>query len=116
MDRRSLMMMMTGAAALGATLPVPLAGASPLRPAPPMEPPPDAAAGVSYLFQDEFDGPAGSGPDPSKWLVQNWDDGVNPPLAGHYRADRRDGFIAGNSHAALGARREDEQHTRGRVH
>lgn len=32
MDRRSLMMMMTGAAALGAALPVPLAGASPLRP------------------------------------------------------------------------------------
>jgi hypothetical protein len=22
---------------------------------------------VTYLFQDEFDGPAGSGPDPSKW-------------------------------------------------
>lgn len=115
MDRRSLMMMMTGAAALGAALPVPLAGASPLRPAPPMEPPADAAAGRRYLFQDEFDGPAGSGPDPSKWLVQNWDDAVNPPLAGHYRDDRRNVFIDGNSNLVLCATKEGDQYFSGKV-
>ena len=61
MDRRR-MMMVTGFGALAALIPTPKAGASPLWPAPAA---PVAAAGA-YLFHDEFDGPAGSAPDPSE--------------------------------------------------
>jgi len=36
-----------------------------VTPPPPATPP---ATGVVYLFQDEFDGAAGTGPDPTKWV------------------------------------------------
>jgi hypothetical protein len=112
MDRRTLMMM-TGVAALGAALPGPLANAAPLRPSPPMEPP--NAAVINYLFQDEFGGPPGTGPDPSKWFVQNFDDVVDPPLAGHYRDDRRNVFIDGNSNLVLCATQEGGDYFSGKV-
>ena len=51
--------------AAAAAIPVPEARA---YPSPPDAP---AAAGGPYIFQDEFDGPAGSGPDPGKWTVQS---------------------------------------------
>ena len=60
-DRRS-MMLMTGVGVVAAALPVPQAGASPSRPAAP-------SGQVAYIFQDEFDGPAGSAPDGAKWHV-----------------------------------------------
>jgi beta-glucanase (GH16 family) len=115
MDRRS-MMMMTGVAAMAAAMPSPLANASPsiLGPLPAQPPPPDAASG-GYLFQDEFDGPAGSAPDRGKWLVQNWDDPVVPPLVGHYRDDRRNVFVDGNSNLVLAATKEGDQYFSGRV-
>ncbi|HEX2212030.1 MAG TPA: 1,3-beta-glucanase, partial [Mycobacterium sp.] len=115
MDRRSLMMM-TGAAAVGAAaLPTALANASPVRPSPPAQPPPDTASTGAYLFVDEFDGPAGSAPDPAKWIIQNWDDPVTPPLAGHYRDDRRNVFVDGNSNLVLCATHEGDQYFSGRV-
>ena len=66
---------MTGIGALAAAIPVPEAGAYPSRrdvPAgrvPPPAAPPGGAAQRTYLFHDEFDGPAGSAPDPAKWTV-----------------------------------------------
>jgi Glycosyl hydrolases family 16 len=70
--------------------------------------PPDApaAAGGPYIFQDEFDGPAGSGPDPGKWTVQTWQDDVFPPVEGIYRNDRRNVFVDGNSNLVLCATQE----------
>ena len=64
--------------------------------------PPDAAT-PNYIFQDEFDGPAGSGPDPSKWLVVDWDTPVTPPIEGHYTS--RNVFTDGNSNLVTPARR-----------
>ncbi|MGH3635150.1 MAG: 1,3-beta-glucanase, partial [Mycobacterium sp.] len=67
MNRRS-MMLMTGIGVLAAAIPVPEARAYPSPPDAPAGPvPPPAAPGNSaqgtYLFHDEFDGPAGSAPD-----------------------------------------------------
>ena len=61
---------------------------------------PEAHAGP-YIFQDEFDGPAGSPPDPAKWTIQTWQDDVFPPVAGIYRDDRRNVFQDGNSNLVL---------------
>ena len=121
MDRRS-MMLMTGIAAVAAAIPLPEARAFPSRPdAPPAdrvplptEPPPDAAAGA-YIFQDEFDGPLGAGPDPAKWTVQSWQDDVCPPVVGQYRDDRRNVFLDGNSNLVLLATQESGQYFSGKL-
>jgi hypothetical protein len=76
--------------------------------------PPDAAA-RPYIFQDEFDGPAGSGPDPAKWIVWNWDVDVFPPLVGHYRDDRQNVFVDGNSNLVIRATREGDQYFSGKL-
>jgi hypothetical protein len=114
MDRRS-MMMMTGLAALAAAVPVGTANASPVGRIPAPAQPPDSAATGGYLFVDEFDGPAGSAPDPGKWFIQNFDDDVNPPMAGHYRDDRRNVFVDGNSNLVLCATQEGSEYFSGKV-
>jgi hypothetical protein len=106
------MMMMTGIGVLAAAIPVPEARAYPSVPAPTAPP---VAAPVTYLFQDEFDGPAGSGPDPGKWLVINWDEPVTPPIPGHYRDDRRNVFVDGNSNLVLRATQEGTEFFSGKV-
>lgn len=103
------MMMLTGIAALGMALPATKAAAQP----PP--PRPDVSTPTSYLFADEFDGPPGSGPDPSKWIVQSWSDDVTPPLDGIWRDDRRNVFVDGNSNLVLRATREGDQYFSGKV-
>src|SRR3954447_23244906 len=67
MNRRNAMLM-AGIGALAATMPIATAGASPAGRDLPVDrvPLPTAPPG-GYLFQDEFDGKAGSAPDPSKW-------------------------------------------------
>jgi hypothetical protein len=100
MDRRN-MMMMAGLGFLAATIPVSQAQASPLDRVPRPEQPPTGDPGGGYIFQDEFDGPAGSAPDRSKWVVQTWQDEVYPPVEGIYRDDRRNVFIDGNSNLVL---------------
>src|SRR5579863_1154118 len=92
MDRRS-MMMMAGMGMLAAAIKLPED--------------PEAHAGP-YIFQDEFDGPAGSPPDPSKWTIQTWQDDVFPPVAGIYRDDRRNVFQDGNSNLVLRATQEGD--------
>ncbi|EUA53582.1 glycosyl hydrolases family protein 16 [Mycobacterium intracellulare 1956] len=60
-----------------------------------------AAGGGPYIFADEFDGPAGSPPDPGKWTIQTWQDDVFPPVEGIYRDDRQNVFQDGNSNLVL---------------
>ena len=91
------MMLMSGLGMLGAAMRLPEAWATPSAP----EAPPSAGPGGPYIFHDEFDGPAGSAPDPGKWTMQTWQDDVFPPVAGIYRDDRRNVFLDGNSNLVL---------------
>jgi Glycosyl hydrolases family 16 len=102
MDRRSMLLTTgLGMLAAAAAIPVPEARAYPSPPAAPAGSP----AGP-YIFQDEFNGPAGSAPDPAKWTVQTWQDDVYPPVEGIYRDDRRNVFLDGNSNLVLCATQE----------
>jgi hypothetical protein len=104
------MMLMAGMGLLAAAVPLPQAGAVPS----PREAPADAAPGA-YIFQDEFDGPMGAGPDPAKWTVQTWQDDVYPPVQGLYRDDRRNVFLDGNSNLVLLATNEFGQYYGGKL-
>ncbi len=84
------------AAAAAASVRLPAAEAHPAPPSAPAQ-----AAGGPYIFQDEFDGPAGSGPDPAKWTVQTWQDDVFPPVDGIYRDDRQNVYLDGKSNLVL---------------
>ena len=106
MDRRS-MLMMTGMGALAAAIRVPEAQAHPSPPAAP------GSAPGNYNFQDEFDGPAGQGPDPGKWTIQTWQDDVFPPVDGIYRAQNV--FLDGNSNLVLQATHEGDQYFSGKL-
>jgi hypothetical protein len=97
MDRRS-MLLTTGLGMLAAAASMPLPEAA-AHPSPPDAPP--SAGGGPYIFADEFDGPAGSAPDPGKWTVQTWQDDVYPPVAGIYRDDRQNVFQDGHSNLVL---------------
>ncbi|MDT5071415.1 MAG: hypothetical protein QOH82_735, partial [Mycobacterium sp.] len=60
---------MSGLGLRAAAMPLPVASALPSGShTPPLVPPPETAT-PSFLFHDEFDGPAGSAPDPSKWTI-----------------------------------------------
>jgi len=109
MDRRS-MLMMSGMGMLAAAVGVPEAQAHPSSPAAPA-----AGPGGPYLFQDEFDGPANSAPDPGKWTVQSWQDDVFPPVEGIYRDDRRNVFQDGNSNLVIMATRDFDRYYSGKV-
>ena len=67
MNRRHAISL-AGIAALAATMPIPPATAAPRSPRdrPSL---PTAPAGGNYIFVDDFDGPAGSAPDPGKWEI-----------------------------------------------
>ena len=99
--------MLAAAAAVG----VPEADAKPNHAAPPAAP----AAGASgpYIFQDEFDGPAGQGPDLAKWTPQTWQDDVYPPVDGIYRSQNV--FLDGNSNLVLQANQENGQYYSGKL-
>jgi len=107
---------MSGIGLLAAAIPLPTAGASPSRPAGPAPAaPPPSSEPPAYIFQDEFDGPAGAGPDPAKWIVWNWDVDVFPPLVGHYRDNRQNVFLDGNSNLVIRATREGDQYFSGKL-
>src|ERR1700757_3244633 len=113
MDRRSMLLTTgMGMLAAAAAIRVPEAQADPKHPAPP--PAPSAGGAGPYIFQDEFDGPAGSGPDPGKWTVQTWQDDVFPPVEGIYRDDRRNVFQDGHSNSVLSATREGDTYYSGK--
>ncbi len=94
------MMLMSGLGLLAAAIPLP-----------------SAQAEAPYLFQDDFDGPAGgSAPNPANWSIQNWQDDVWPPVESQYRDDRRNVFfLDGNSNLVLLATHEDDQFFSGKV-
>lgn len=93
------MMLTTGLGMLAAvaSLPIPEAAARPSAP----KAPPSAGPSGPYIFSDEFDGPAGSPPDPAKWTIQTWQDDVFPPVDGIYRDDRQNVFQDGHSNLVL---------------
>ncbi|HWF68778.1 MAG TPA: 1,3-beta-glucanase, partial [Mycobacterium sp.] len=103
MNRRN-MLLTTGMGMLAAAAAVrgPEAHANPTHAAPPAAP--SAGPAGPYIFQDEFDGPAGQGPDLSKWTIQTWQDDVFPPVAGIYRSQNV--FLDGNSNLVLLANQE----------
>src|SRR6202022_1498608 len=107
MNRRN-MLLTTGLGMLAAAAAVsgPEAHANPTHAAPPAAP--SAGPAGPYIFQDEFDGPAGQGPDLSKWTVQTWQDDVYPPVAGIYRPPNV--FLEGNSNLALLASQKNGQY------
>ena len=112
LDRRNLMFM-AGFGALTVAIPFPKAAAAPSQPAP-ASPAPSAQT-PAYVFADEFDGPAGSAPDPSKWMIAQareviknpvfWD---RPENMGQYRDDRANVFLDGNSNLVIRATRNDD--------
>ncbi|WP_431235668.1 glycoside hydrolase family 16 protein [Mycolicibacterium psychrotolerans] len=117
MDRRSLMLM-AGFGAVAAALPMPVAGATPTRP---QAPAPNATA-PAYLFHDEFDGPAGSAPDPSKWRIAKARETIKNPVfwdrpenMGQYRDDRQHVFVDGNSNLVIRATRANNKYVSGKV-
>jgi beta-glucanase (GH16 family) len=123
MNRRSVMLMM-GIGAAAAATPLPTARARPpAGPGSPPAAPPGGATAPSFLFHDEFDGPAGSAPDPSKWAVSNhrtpiknpvgWD---RPEFYGQYRDSRENVFVDGNSNLVLRGTREGTDYYGGLVH
>jgi hypothetical protein len=126
MDRRR-MMLMTGIGVLAAAIPLPEAQAYPSRPDAPADrvPPPTApATGQTgpYLFQDEFDGPAGSAPDPSKWTVARARESMKDPTfwelpenVGQYRDDRRNVFLDGKSNLVLRAAKDGPTYYSGKI-
>ena len=112
-------MMMTGVGALAATLPLPEARA---LPASPPAAPPSTAQTTPYLFHDEFDGPAGSAPDASKWMVATARETIRNPVfwdrpenMGQYRNDRRNVFLDGNSNLVIRATKEDGKYFGGKL-
>ncbi|MDT5141805.1 MAG: hypothetical protein QOI79_1142, partial [Mycobacterium sp.] len=111
-------MLTMGLGALTAAMRLPEAWAhpappdTPAGPVPPPAAPADAAPGA-YVFRDEFDGPAGQGPDLSKWTVQTWQDDVYPPVVGTYRAQNV--FLDGKSNLVLQASREGSEYFTGKL-
>jgi hypothetical protein len=112
-------MLMTGLGALAAAVRLPEAHAS--VPDVPAAPPPGGSS-VNYIFQDDFNGPAGSAPDPSKWLVAKAREPMEDPTfwelpenVGQYRNDRRNVYIDGNSNLVLHAAKDGNTFYSGKV-
>ena len=109
------MMLMAGFGALTVSLPFPEARANPLPTVPAPAAPPSTTPAPAFIFQDEFDGPAGSGPDPSKWIVAQARETIKNPVfwdrpenMGQYRDDRANVFLDGNSNLVIRATRNSE--------
>jgi Glycosyl hydrolases family 16 len=107
MNRRHAMSL-AGIAALAAAMPLPAAKAAP-------------PAG-RYLFEDNFDGPAGSAPDYSKWEPAYERESMEDPTfwelpenVGQYRDDRRNLFLDGKSNLVLRAAKDGKTFYSGKL-
>ena len=85
-------------------------------------PPPAAPPKGPYLFQDEFDGPAGSAPDPAKWEVARARETMEDPTfwefpenVGQYRDDRRNVFVDGKSNLVFRAAKDGNTYYSGKL-
>lgn len=129
-------MVMAGLGVAAVAVPTPNAGAVPAAPEPPVPPVPGAPTGpdvpagppapdaaLPQIFGDEFDGPAGSPPDPARWsiaqrreLIKNpvfWD---RPENMGQYSDDGEHVFLDGNSNLVIRATRgADGKYVSGKV-
>ena len=106
------MMMMSGLGLVAAAAAIPKAMAMPWDGSPPQAPPPNG----QYIFADEFDGPAGSAPDASKWEVATAREAMEDPTfwelpenVGQYRDDRRNVYRRRQVQPRL-PRRQGRQH------
>ncbi|ORA74850.1 1,3-beta-glucanase [Mycolicibacter kumamotonensis] len=116
MNRRS-MMLTTGIGMLASAMRMPQAWAQPT----PAGPLPTAPA-QTYLFHDEFDGPAGSAPDSAKWMVARARESMKDPTfwerpenVGQYRDDRQNVFLDGKSNLVLRAAKDGNTYYSGKV-
>jgi beta-glucanase (GH16 family) len=62
-----------------------------------------ALTAVSYSFEDEFDGPAGSAPDPSKWVYDVGGGGWGNNELEVYTSARANSFLDGAGHLVIRA-------------
>jgi len=110
-------MLFTGLGALAAGVRLPAAQATSGWPAPTAPP-----ASGKYLFQDEFDGPAGSAPDASKWEAATERESMQDPTfwelpenVGQYRDDRRNVYLDGNSNLVFHAAKDGNTYYSGKL-
>jgi hypothetical protein len=85
-------------------------------------PVPKAQAAGPYIFEDNFDGPAGSAPDPSKWMISKARETMKDPTfwelpenVGQYRDDRRNVFLDGKSNLVIKAFKEGNTYYGGKI-
>jgi len=110
--------MMLGLGAAAAALPSPAAHAEPIPgdfppgPVPGPGAPAPAAAAPAMLFQDEFNGPAGSPPDPAAWFIVPVRETIRNPVEwdkpynmGRYVTDQEHVFQDGNGNLVIRATR-----------
>ncbi|MCX8555830.1 MULTISPECIES: glycoside hydrolase family 16 protein [Mycolicibacterium] len=125
MDRRNMMRASGLGLLAAAAMPSPaaLADSQPgSSPTPPLAPQP-AAQTQSYIFHDEFDGPAGSRPDPAKWNISPQRETIKNPVfwdrpenMGQYRDDREHVFLDGKGNLVIRATRDGNgKYTSGKV-
>jgi beta-glucanase (GH16 family) len=93
------------------------AGPSPARRRrrPPSPPSPSPTPMSGYGFADEFDGPAGSAPDPSKWA---YDLGSNVGMEGElqtYTSSRANSYLDGQGHLVIAATRSGGSYASARL-
>ena len=69
------------------------------------------SGGPSYTFADEFDGPAGSAPDPSKWTYDLGGGGWGNGELETYTSSRENSFLDGNGNLVIRATRTVTQGT-----
>jgi beta-glucanase (GH16 family) len=113
---------MSGLGLLAAAIPAPAAWADPVPPVgpvPPGAPQPSRTQPQTYLFRDEFDGKAGSPPDPAKWMVAQARETIRNPVfwdrpenMGQYRDDREHVFLDGKSNLVIRATRATDNKTK----
>ncbi|MEU9536159.1 glycoside hydrolase family 16 protein, partial [Streptomyces sp. NPDC048213] len=75
-----------------------LASGAPIRP--------DTVSAASTTFSDEFDGPAGSAVDGSKWQIETGDN-VNNHERQYYTAGNSNAALDGQGHLVITARKEN---------
>ena len=101
--------MMLGLGAAAAALPSPVAHAEPVPGDVPPGPVPGPGAAVpTMLFQDEFNGPAGSPPDPAAWFIVPQRETIRNPVEwdkpynmGRYVTDQEHVFQDGNGNLVI---------------
>jgi hypothetical protein len=111
-------MMMAGLGVAAAALPLPRALAEPVQPdAPAPGPGPQAQQEPGLRFSDEFDGPAGSSIDYSKWRVMPARERIKNPVfwdrpenMGEYRDSRENLFLDGNGNLVIRATKEGNKY------